>query len=477
MNYYFLGIGGIGMSAIARFFKQRGDNVSGYDRTESELTRQLVAEGIPVHYADDPSLIPDGIDMVVYTPAVPQQTAEYQYLLQKGVPMEKRSQVLGELTRGKKCLAVAGTHGKTSTSSLVAHILSHTDMGCSAFLGGIAKNFNSNMVVNNESEYVVVEADEYDRSFLQLQPYCSVITATDADHLDIYGTHENLLEAFRQFASQTDPDGCLIMKQGLPLLDDEGESDAPEEQEHHHAHKHSHILNSQFSILTYTAHGIEADYYPWNVRNYNGNIYFDLRTPKGVIYDLEIPNTSLYNVENAVAAAAMVMSLGVDEHQLRYGFKTYEGVRRRFDYRIKTKELVMIDDYAHHPQEIAACLESIRYLYPGKRVVGIFQPHLYTRTRDFADQFAEVLSTLDELIMLPIYPAREKPILGVTSSMVLRKIDSLSKYLCTPDQVLELVPALCPDVVVTMGAGDIDRLVPRLEEVLKDEEPPLENKQ
>ena len=476
MNYYFLGIGGIGMSAIARFFKQRGDNVSGYDRTESELTRQLVAEGIPVHYADDPSLIPDGIDMVVYTPAVPQQTAEYQYLLQKGVPMEKRSQVLGELTRGKKCLAVAGTHGKTSTSSLVAHILSHTDMGCSAFLGGIAKNFNSNMVVNNESEYVVVEADEYDRSFLQLQPYCSVITATDADHLDIYGTHENLLEAFRQFASQTDPDGCLIMKQGLPLLDDEGESDAPEEQEHHHAHKHSHILNSQFSILTYTAHGIEADYYPWNVRNYNGNIYFDLRTPKGVIYDLEIPNTSLYNVENAVAAAAMVMSLGVDEHQLRYGFKTYEGVRRRFDYRIKTKELVMIDDYAHHPQEIAACLESIRYLYPGKRVVGIFQPHLYTRTRDFADQFAEVLSTLDELIMLPIYPAREKPILGVTSSMVLRKIDSLSKYLCTPDQVLELVPALCPDVVVTMGAGDIDRLVPRLEEVLKDEEPPLENK-
>ncbi len=465
------------MSAIARFFKQRGDNVSGYDRTESELTRQLVAEGIPVHYADDPSLIPDGIDMVVYTPAVPQQTAEYQYLLQKGVPMEKRSQVLGELTRGKKCLAVAGTHGKTSTSSLVAHILSHTDMGCSAFLGGIAKNFNSNMVVNNESEYVVVEADEYDRSFLQLHPYCSVITATDADHLDIYGTHENLLEAFRQFASQTDPDGCLIMKQGLPLLDDEGESDAPEEQEHHHAHKHSHILNSQFSILTYTAHGIEADYYPWNVRNYNGNIYFDLRTPKGVIYDLEIPNTSLYNVENAVAAAAMVMSLGVDEHQLRYGFKTYEGVRRRFDYRIKTKELVMIDDYAHHPQEIAACLESIRYLYPGKRVVGIFQPHLYTRTRDFADQFAEVLSTLDELIMLPIYPAREKPILGVTSSMVLRKIDSLSKYLCTPDQVLELVPALCPDVVVTMGAGDIDRLVPRLEEVLKDEEPPLENKQ
>lgn len=466
MNYYFLGIGGIGMSALARYFKQRGDTVSGYDRTESELTRQLVAEGIPVHYADDPTLIPDGIDLVVYTPAVPQQTAEFQYLLQKGVPMEKRSQVLGELTRGKKCLAVAGTHGKTSTSSLVAHILSHTDMGCSAFLGGIAKNFNSNIVVNNESEYVVVEADEYDRSFLQLHPYCSVITATDADHLDIYGTHENLLEAFRQFASQTDPDGCLVVKQGLPLMEDADEHESSQGEEHHH--HHAAIPSVTAKIVTYTAHGIEADYYPWNVRNYNGNIYFDLRTPKGVIYDLELPNTSLYNVENAVAAAAMVMSLGVDEHQLRYGFKTYEGVRRRFDYRIKTKDLVMIDDYAHHPQEIAACLESVRYLYPGKRVVGIFQPHLYTRTRDFADQFAEVLSTLDELVMLPIYPAREKPILGVTSSMVLRKIDSLSKYLCTPDQVLELVPALCPDVVVTMGAGDIDRLVPRLEKVLKE---------
>lgn len=466
MNYYFLGIGGIGMSALARYFKQRGDTVSGYDRTESELTRQLVAEGIPVHYADDPTLIPDGIDLVVYTPAVPQQTAEFQYLLQKGVPMEKRSQVLGELTRGKKCLAVAGTHGKTSTSSLVAHILSHTDMGCSAFLGGIAKNFNSNIVVNNESEYVVVEADEYDRSFLQLHPYCSVITATDADHLDIYGTHENLLEAFRQFASQTDPDGCLVVKQGLPLMEDADEHESSQGEEHHH--HHAAIPSVTAKIVTYTAHGIEADYYPWNVRNYNGNIYFDLRTPKGVIYDLELPNTSLYNVENAVAAAAMVMSLGVDEHQLRYGFKTYEGVRRRFDYRIKTKDLVMIDDYAHHPQEIAACLESVRYLYPGKRVVGIFQPHLYTRTRDFADQFAEALSILDELVMLPIYPAREKPILGVTSSMVLRKIDSLSKYLCTPDQVLELVPALCPDVVVTMGAGDIDRLVPRLEKVLKE---------
>ena len=463
MNYYFLGIGGIGMSALARYFHQRGDCVSGYDRTETPLTRQLVAEGIPVHYQDNPALIPDGIDLVVYTPAVPTDTAEYRYLLEKGYPIKKRSQVLGEIARGKKCIAVAGTHGKTSTSSMIAHILSHTDAGCSAFLGGVSKNFNSNVLVNNDSEYVVVEADEYDRSFLQLTPHCAVITATDADHLDIYGTRENMVEAFRQFASQIHPDGTLVLKQGLTL---NPHSDHDDHSDHHdHTGPHS-IEGVAAQTVSYTAHGIEADYYPWNVRNYNGNIFFDLRTPKGVYYDIELPNASLYNIENAVAAAAIVTTLGVNEHQLRYGLKTYAGVQRRFDYRIKRKDLIMIDDYAHHPQEIAACIESIRYLYPGKRVVGIFQPHLYSRTRDFADQFAQVLSTLDELIMLPIYPAREKPILGVTSSMILRKIDSLSKYLCTPDQAIELVPALCPDVVVTMGAGDIDRLVPRLEEAL-----------
>ena len=457
MNYYFLGIGGIGMSAIARFFQQRGDRVSGYDRTESPITRQLVAEGIPVHYDDNPSLVPDDTDLVVYTPAVPVETAEYQHVIKKGFPVKKRSQVLGELTRGKKCIAVAGTHGKTSTSSMIAHILSRTDMGCSAFLGGVAKNFNSNVLVNNKSEYVVVEADEFDRSFLQLYPYCAVITATDADHLDVYGNVENMVDAFRQFAAQIDSEGTLVLKQGVTLQHDH--------HDHHdeHDHHHSAIEGVTAHLLNYTAHGIEADYYPWNVRNYNGNIFFDLRTPKGVLYDMELPNASLYNVENAVAAAAVCMTLGVNEYQLRNGLKTYTGVQRRFDYRIKSDSLVMIDDYAHHPQEIAACLDSIRYLYPGKRVVGVFQPHLYSRTRDFADQFAEVLSTLDELVMLPIYPAREKPILGVTSSMVLCKINSMSKYLCTPDQALELVPALCPDVVVTMGAGDIDRLVPRLE--------------
>lgn len=456
MNYYFLGIGGIGMSAIARFFNQRGDVVSGYDRTESPLTRQLVAEGISVHYVDDPSLIPAEVDLVVYTPAVPVETAEFQYFVNKGIPMQKRSQVLGELTRGRKCIAVAGTHGKTSTSSLVAHVMSRTPMGCSAFLGGIAKNFNSNMVVDTKSDYVVVEADEYDRSFLQLHPYSAVITATDADHLDIYGTHENVIEAFRQFASQVDHQGSLILKLGLPL-------DGCQEDSHHHHHDHG----DESHVSTYSAQDMEADYYPWNVRNYKGDILFDLRTPDGVIYDLRLPNASLYNVENAVAAAAVLLRLGVTHDELRQGFATYEGVLRRFDYRIKTDKLVMIDDYAHHPQEIAACLQSVRYLYPGRRVVGVFQPHLYTRTRDFADEFAQVLSTLDEVVLMPIYPAREQPILGVNSSMLLHKIPGMCKYLCKAEQVVDLVPALFPDVVVTMGAGDIDRMVPQLEAELR----------
>ena len=471
MKYYFLGIGGIGMSALARFFHLRGDEVSGYDRTPSPLTEALQAEGIAVHYDDNPALIPDGVDMVVYTPAVPQELAEFQALKAKGVAMEKRSQVLGELTRGKKCIAVAGSHGKTTTSTLIAHLLSKAPCGCSAFLGGISKNFDSNLHVDTKSDYVVVEADEYDRSFLQLHPHYAVITATDPDHLDIYGTHEHMLEAYLQFANQTDPDGQLFLKEGIFRTLD-GEEFVEYGHEHHHDEEHHDHLSPftfHLSPLTYTAHGITADYYAINVRTYNGNLFFDLRTPDGVFYDLELDGTALFNVENAVAASAVALSCGLDQYQLRQGLKSFAGVRRRFDYRIREKELVYIDDYAHHPQEIASTLESIRYLYPGKRVVGIFQPHLYTRTRDLADDFARVLGTLDELIMMPIYPAREKPILGVTSSMVLRKVDSMSKYLCTPDQVLELVPALCPDVVVTLGAGDIDRLVPRLEEVLREQ--------
>ena len=458
------------MSALARFFKKRGDTVSGYDRTSSPLTEELECEGIAVHYDDNPSLIPEKVDMVVYTPAVPQDLQEFVTLRERGVKMEKRSQVLGELTRGKKCIAVAGSHGKTTTTTLITHLLNNAGCGCSAFLGGISKNIGSNLLVNNNSEYVVVEADEYDRSFLQLHPYMAVITATDPDHLDIYGTHEAMLDAYVQFANQTEPEGNLFLKDGIFRTLD-GEEYVEYGHEHHHDEKEHSVARTinHPSISTYTAHGIDADYYAINVRTYNGNLFFDMRTPDGVLYDLELDGTALFNVENAVVASAVALACGLDQYQLRSGLKSFAGVRRRFDYRIREKELVYIDDYAHHPQEIASTIESVRYLYPDKRVVGIFQPHLYSRTRDFADDFAKVLQGLDEIIMMPIYPAREKPILGVTSSMVLRKISSMSKYLCTADQVLELVPALCPDVVLTLGAGDIDRLVPRLEETLREQ--------
>ena len=469
MNYYFLGIGGIGMSALARYFKQQGHNVSGYDRTPSPLTHRLEEEGIAIHYEDDPTLIRPKPDYVVYTPAVPEDTAEMQFLRQSGVPICKRSQVLGEITRQKKCIAVAGSHGKTTTSSMIAHLLNHSGIGCSAFLGGICKNFDSNLLVNHASEYVVVEADEYDRSFLQLNPYYSVITATDADHLDIYGTHRNLLEAFAQFANQTVDGGHLFIKEGC-FVDDNGEEVV--EYGHHHDHddhEHSSHLALRSPLSTYTTHGIEADYYAINVRNYHGNIYFDLRTPDGVFYDLELTNSCLYNVENAVAASAVALACGLDEFQLRSGLRTFKGIVRRFDYRINESGLVYIDDYAHHPREIAAALESIAYLFPGKRTVGIFQPHLYSRTAQLADEFAKVLEQLDEVILMPIYPARERPIPGVSSHSILRKINNMSKYLCTPAQVLELVPALCPEVVVTLGAGDIDRLVPDLEKKLRED--------
>lgn len=459
------------MSALARFFHRRGDVVSGYDRTPSPLTAELESEGIAVHYDDRPDLLPADIDTVVYTPAVPDELGEMQALRQRGVRIVKRSQVLGELTQGKRCIAVAGSHGKTTVTTMIAHLLSNAPCGCSAFLGGISKNFGSNLYVDPKSDYVVVEADEYDRSFLQLHPHMAVVTATDPDHLDVYGDHAHMLDAYLQFANQTDPEGCLFFKEGIFRTLD-GEEYVEYGHEHHHDHDHDHHHGHTLAhshLLTYTAHGIEADYYAINVRIYNGNLFFDLRTPEGVLFDLELDGTALFNVENAVVASAVALKCGIDQFQLRHGLKTYAGVRRRFDYRIRERQLVYIDDYAHHPREIAATLESIRYLYPGKRVVGVFQPHLYSRTRDLADEFARVLSTLDEIVMMPIYPAREKPILGVTSSMVLRKIDSMSKYLCTPDQVLDLVPALCPDVVVTLGAGDIDRLVPRLEAVLREQ--------
>lgn len=461
MNYYFLGIGGIGMSAIARFFKRSGHNVSGYDRTESPLTKQLESEGIAIHYEDNPDLIPKGIDMVVYTPAIPRETREFQHLEESGVTMKKRSQVLGEITRGKKCIAVAGSHGKTTTSAMIAHLLDKSSLGCTAFLGGISKNFDSNLLVNNNSDLIVVEADEYDRSFLQLHPFYSVITSADPDHLDIYGTHKNMLDAFSQFANQTSSEGAVFLKEGLTCHGHQHEHENDEEE--HHLH-----IGEEIKQYSYSARSIEPDYYAINVRNYNGNLFFDLRTPEKVLFDLELTGSPLYNVENAVAASAVTLACGLNEYELRNGLKTYAGIRRRFDIRLKNKDIVYIDDYAHHPKEIEATIESIRYLYPDKRLVGIFQPHLYSRTQDLADQFAEVLDQLDETILIPIYPAREKPIPGVSSGLILRKMKTMSKYLCSKEQVFDLIEALCPDIVVTMGAGDIDRLVPEIEKRLSD---------
>lgn len=443
MNYYFVGIGGIGMSAIARFFHQRGDKVSGYDRTPSPLTHELEAEGINVHYDDNIDSIPADVDLVVYTPAVPEDTNIMQHLRHSGITIEKRSQMLGHLTRGSKCVAVAGTHGKTTTSSMIAWILSQSHVGCSAFLGGIAKNFNSNLVVDNNSEYIVVEADEYDRSFLQLHPYLSVITATDADHLDIYGTHENLLKAFEQYASQTDPDGMVLLKKGLTTIPSE-----------------------PIAHQSYSSDG-HADYYCHNIRNNGGDITFDLHTPDKEYLDIELTNSCLYNVENAVAASAIALQCGVTEVELRQALKSFAGIKRRFDYRAKTERAIYIDDYAHHPAEIKATLDSVRYLFPGRKIMGIFQPHLYTRTRDFADGFAQVLSTLDIPVLLDIYPARELPIPGVTSQMLLDRMDNPNARLIDKGQVIDTVTNTDADIILTIGAGDIDRLIPDIEKALK----------
>lgn len=443
MNYYFVGIGGIGMSAIARFFHQRGDRVSGYDRTPSPLTRELEQEGIAVHYDDDPARIPADTDVAVYTPAVPEDTRIMQHLRHSSIPLTKRSQMLGRLTEGRKCVAVAGTHGKTTTSSMIAWILSQSHLGCSAFLGGIAKNFDNNMIVDNDSEYVVVEADEYDRSFLQLHPYYAVISATDPDHLDIYGTHEKMLEAFEQFANQIHPDGMVVLKEGIPTR--------PAQPVAHQS---------------YSSKGTAADYYCHNIRNHNGDLTFDLHTPDGELLDIQLTNSCLYNVENAVAASAIALRCGVTETELRQALRSFAGIRRRFDYRVKNDRIIYIDDYAHHPAEIKATLDSVRYLFPGKKVMGIFQPHLYTRTRDFAAGFSEILSTLDEAVLLDIYPARELPIPGVTSQMLLDHITAPVSRLVAKSEVTDCVTHTDCHIVLTIGAGDIDRLIPDIEQAL-----------
>lgn len=446
-TYYFVGIGGIGMSAIARYLKNNGHNIYGYDRTRTQLTAELEKEGMNITYEDDINHLPEVIDLAIYTPAIPAENKILKEIIKRGIQLNKRAFALAEIVKEKKVIAIAGTHGKTTTSGLLAHLLYNSKIGCSAFLGGIANNYSTNMLCDIKSEYVVVEADEYDRSFLNLNPFVSAITSISPDHLDIYQNKENLEQAFAQFANQTDKNGHVFLKKEVKVEIDE-----------------------QIKTNTYSLTDIESDYYAWNVRVSNGSYYFDYHTPGKVYYDMQMTYPGIHNIENAVLALSIALSLGVNEYELRAALKSFKGMKRRFDLKCKTDETIYYDDYAHHPEEIEATITSLKHLYPNKRICGIFQPHLYSRTKDFADQFAEALENLDDIILLPIYPAREEAIPGITSKTILHKINKMDKYHVTKEQLFPLLSALQPELLVTLGAGDIDQLVEPIIQLLKEDE-------
>ena len=443
-TYYFLGIGGIGMSALARYFAAKGARVLGYDRTPSPLTKELEAEGIAVQYDDSLDKVKEldiSSTVVVRTPAVPEDFAVYVWLREQGFQILKRAEVLGLVTRSERALCVAGTHGKTTTSTMLAHILHQSHVGTNAFLGGIANNYNTNLLLDQESDLVVVEADEFDRSFHHLTPYISVITSMDPDHLDIYGTEEAYRESFMHYASLVQE--ALVVKSGLTF----------------------NVESLKAKVYTYAV-GEQADFYADNVQVQDGEIRFDFYTPMGKVADIQLGVPVWVNIENGVAAMAVAWLMGATDEELRSGMNTFSGVYRRFNMHVNTPQVTYVDDYAHHPMELKASIESVRKLYPNRHVIGVFQPHLFTRTRDFADEFAEVLSTLDEVALLPIYPAREEPIAGVNSEWLLEKIATkralvlpniLAKYL--RERVKNCISKGKPSVVITMGAGDIDRLV------------------
>ncbi len=442
---YFLGIGGIGMSAIARYYKYKGYGVAGYDRTPSDLTRALEQEGIDIHYTDDVDAIPKDVasTLVVYTPAIPDDLGEMVYVREAGYTLVKRSRMLGEIAEGQTCLAVAGTHGKTTTSTLVAHILTESGAGCSAFLGGISKNYGSNLLTSQEKT-IVAEADEYDRSFLQLHPAIAVITAMDADHLDIYGTHEEYCKAFKKFASQVTR--TVIVKQGLDIT--------PED--------------TKARILHYSYTDPAADFHARNPHpDGAGHFVFDLIHPGGVIENMQTGVPGWINVENSVAAAAVCLTYGIPAQDIRKAVASFQGVRRRLDVHLNAPGLAYIDDYAHHPQELASAISSVRETFPGRKLTAIFQPHLYTRTRDFAPEFAKALSQVDKLILLDIYPAREEPIPGVTSEMILRDVTAPEKVLVPKEALMDMLGKEEIDVLATFGAGDIDRFIGPITEMLQ----------
>ena len=449
---YFVGAGGIGMSAIARYFISRGLVVGGYDKTPSTLTRQLEKEGMLIHYEEDVNDIPRACknpqsSLVIYTPAIPAEHLELQYFRQNGFEIQKRAQVLGTLTRQHKGLCVAGTHGKTTTSTMCAHIMHQSHLDCNAFLGGISKNYGTNYILSG-SDYVVIEADEFDRSFHWLSPYMTVITSTDPDHLDIYGTKEAYLESFRHYTELIQPEGALIIHRGLEM-----QEALPE------------------GVRRYDYALTEGDFHAENIRIHNGDITFDFVSPIESVKNIRLGQPVPINIENGVAAMAMAQLAGCTADELRIGMKTYGGVDRRFDFKIKSDQLVFLSDYAHHPKEIYQSARSIRELYKDRKITAIFQPHLYTRTRDFYHEFADALSLLDEVVLTEIYPAREQPIEGVTSQLIYDNLRAgVEKQLIRKDDVLSFVRSHQFDVLIVLGAGDLDNYVPQITQILKEKQ-------
>ncbi len=442
---FFLGIGGIGMSALARYFLAHGKHVAGYDRVESSLTMELVAEGCEIIYRDAPNEIASSflqIDrvLVVYTPAISIDNLIFNYFKDKGFSVKKRAEVLGILTHSAKSLCVAGTHGKSTTSSLLAHILTGSDSKCNAFLGAIATNFNSNLVLNEEAKFMVVEADEFDRSFLQLAPFCAIITSCDPDHLDIYGSNESFIEGFSQFASKIHPDGLMVIKEGIELL-------------------------SPAKKITYALFSKTADYAIDRLYFEHDVGYCDIRVKSDYWMKVELGLSGIHNAENALACIALLMELGLSPSFIKQGIQSFLGLKRRFEIIFKSDDVVYLDDYAHHPTEIDALIASLKMRYPNKKITGVFQPHLYSRTKDFAVDFARSLSALNEVILLPIYPAREMPILGVTSDYLLELITNDTKKLISKEELVGCAEAYDSGVFVTIGAGDIDRFVQPIKDV------------
>ena len=448
-SVYFIGIGGIGMSALARYFLHRGLVVGGYDKTPSDLTRQLEKEGAQIHYEDNLQLVPEPCldsqhTLVVYTPAVPADHSELTYFRNHGFDLQKRAQVLGTLTRTHKGLCVAGTHGKTSTSTMCAHIMHQSHLDCNAFLGGISKNYGTNYILSSKSDYVVIEADEFDRSFHWLRPWMTVITATDPDHLDIYGTKEAYLESFRHYTTLIQPGGALILHTGLEMRPD-----------------------VQPGVRTYSYSLDSGDFHAENVKIENGEITFDFISPIENVANIQLGQPIPINIENGVAAMAMAQLNGCTPDELREGMKTFAGVDRRFDFKVRNSRHVFLSDYAHHPKEILQSARSMRQLYSDRKITALFQPHLYTRTRDFYKEFAEALSLLDEVILCDIYPAREKPIPGVTSRLIYDNLaPGVEKSMIHKEEVLDLVRSRDFDVLIVLGAGDLDNYVPQIAQIL-----------